>query len=185
MRSILDLFRSRQQATSSAAGDTATVRKIVRALDEMDGERARFVAAFAYLLGRVANADLDISADESAKMEEIVREFGDLPEEQAVLVVEIAKSQNRLFGGTENFKVAQEFKELAERQRRRELLHCLFAVSAADDSISGDEEGQVRQIAEELGFSHREYVEVRSAYNDKRSVIQRLRTQDPDTASGD
>ena len=141
----------------------------------MPPEKARFVAAFAYLLGRVAHADLDISAEETAEMEDIVRRFGDLPEEQAVLVVEIAKSQNRLFGGTENFQVAREFKQLASAEQRRELLHCLFAVSAADDEISGDEEIQLRQIAEELDFSHREYIEVRSSYNDKRSVIQRLR----------
>lgn len=174
LRSILDLLRSGSRSAVDDPGATVTVRKIVRALEEMDAGRARFIAAFAYLLGRVAHADLDVSAEETRKMEDIVRELGDLPEEQAVLVVEIAKSQNRLFGGTESFKVAQEFREIADRDQRRELLHCLFAVSAADETISGDEEAQIRQIAEEMGFSHREYVEVRAEYNDKRSVIQRL-----------
>lgn len=177
MKSILDLFRRRSHEPSGG-GDTATVRKIVRALEAMDAERARFVAAFAYLLSRVANADLDISADETRAMEDIVRSFGELPEEQAVLIVEIAKSQNRLFGGTEDFQVAQEFKRLSSREQREELLHCLFAVSAADDEISGDEEAGIRQISDELGFSHREYVEVRTHYNDKRSVMRRIRAED-------
>ena len=176
MKSILALFRSRGAAAGrrldDQSGATATVRKIVRALEEMEPARARYVAAFAYLLGRVAHADLDVSDEETRRMEEMVMRFGDLPEEQAV--VEIAKSQNRLFGGTENFQVAREFRELASREERRELLDCLFAVSAADETISGEEEAQIRQIAEELGFSHREYVEVRSGYNEKRSVIQRL-----------
>ena len=177
MNSLFDFFRggSRQPASE---GDTATVRKIVRALEEMDGERARFVAAFAYLLSRVANADLDISGGETRAMEAIVRRFGELPEEQAVLIVEIAKSQNRLFGGTEDFKVAQEFKGLSTREQREELLHCLFAVSAADDEISGDEESRIRQIADELGFSHREFIEVRTHYNDKRTVMRRVRGED-------
>ncbi len=175
MRSLLDLFRSRSREPAAAGGDTATVRKIVRALEEMDGEKARFVAAFAYLLSRVANADLEISGDETREMEDIVRRFGELPEEQAVLIVEIAKSQNRLFGGTEDFQVAQEFKRLSSREKREELLHCLFAVSAADDEISGDEEAGIRQIADELGFSHREFVDVRTHYNDKRSVMRRVR----------
>ncbi len=174
MKSLLDLFRSRGREPATG-GDTATVRKIVRALEEMDGERARFIAAFAYLLGRVANADLDISADETREMEEIVRRFGELPEEQAVLIVEIAKSQNRLFGGTEDFQVAREFKRLSDRAQREELLHCLFAVSAADDEISGDEEARIRQIADELSFSHGDYISVRSTYNDKRSVMRRVR----------
>ena len=177
MRSLLDFLR-RPGRQPGAQGDTATVRKIVRALEEMEPESARFVAAFAYLLSRVANADLDISEDETGAMESIVRDFGDLPEEQAVLIVEIAKGQNRLFGGTEDFQVAQEFKRLSDRGQREELLHCLFAVSAADDEISGDEELRIRQIADELGFSHREYVEVRAHYNDKRSVMQRMRRKD-------
>ena len=174
MRAFLDLFRSRS-LDKTQRGETATVRKIVQALDEMDSERAQFIAAFAYLLSRVANADLSISAEESREMEEIVRRFGELPEEQAILIVEIAKSQNRLFGGTEDFQVTQEFKRLSRREQREELLHCLFAVSAADDEITGEEEGQIRQIADELGFSHREYITVRTKYNDKRSVMKRLR----------
>ncbi len=177
MKSLLELFRG-DGATDGGGGgdgDTATVRRIVRALEEMEGERARFVAAFAYLLGRVANADLHISADETRQMEEIVRGFGDLPAEQAVLVVQIAKSQNRLFGGTEDFQVAREFKGLASREEREDLLHCLFAVSAADDEITGEEEARIRQIADELGFTHREYVDVRAHYNEKRSVMRRVR----------
>lgn len=178
MPSILDFVRAAIArpggADADREGDTATVRKIVGALADLEPERARYVAAFAYLLGRVAHADLDIDRRETREMEDLVRGFGDLPEAQAVLVVEIAKSQNRLFGGTENYQVAREFKQLSTPEERRELLDCLFAVSAADDAITGDEEAQLRQIAEELGFSHREYVEVRSTYNDKRSVIQRL-----------
>jgi uncharacterized tellurite resistance protein B-like protein len=180
MPSILDFVRSaiRRPDADETSGDTATVRKIVGALEDMDPERARFVAAFAYLLGRVAHADLDVGRRETREMEELVQSFGDLPQAQAVLVVEIAKSQNRLFGGTENYRVAREFKLLSTPGERRELLDCLFAVSAADDAITGDEEGELRQIAAELGFSHRQYVEVRSAYNDKRSVIQRLDRKD-------
>ena len=176
MRSLLELFRNRSRDLEPSAS-TATVRKIVGALDAMDSERAQFIAAFAYLLSRVANADLDISGEETAKMEEIVRRFGELPEAQAILIVEIAKSQNRLFGGTEDFQVAQEFKRLTNRDQRVELLHCLFAVSAADDEISAAEESRIRQIADELGFSHREYIDVRSSYNDKRTVMRRFASQ--------
>ena len=108
-------------------------------------------------------------------METIVRRLGHLPEEQAVLAVQIAKSQARLFGGTENFLVSREFNELASREQKEELLDCLFAVSAADDSISSVEEAQIRQIASELGFTHREFVDARSAYSDQREVMRGFR----------
>jgi uncharacterized tellurite resistance protein B-like protein len=156
-------------------GDTDTVRKIVGELEAMPRERARFVAAFAYILGRVAHADHHFSDDETAAMEDIVRRFGDLPEEQAVLVVQIAKSQNRLFGGTENFLVTREFRDISSPAERRHLLDCMFAVSAADDSISSAEESQIRQIASELGFSHREFVLARLAYSDQREVLRSFR----------
>ncbi len=166
-----------EAAPPSGDGETATVRRIVRKLESMDPARARFIAAFAFILARVANADLDISDDETQAMEGIVKEFGGLDEDQAVLVVQIAKSQNRLFGGTENFLVTREFRDIATREQHVELLHCLFAVAAADDSISTGEEEGIRQVANELGLDHSDYVEIRSSYNDKREVIRRLHEQ--------
>jgi uncharacterized tellurite resistance protein B-like protein len=154
--------------------EVEAVRRIARELEAMEPERARYVAAFAYLLSRVANADLSVSEEETLKMERIVQALGHMPPDQAALVVEIAKGQNRLFGGTENFLVARELKEMATREQCLELLDCLFAVSAADESISGAEETQIRQIASELGFTHAELVQARSAYNDKREILKGL-----------
>jgi uncharacterized tellurite resistance protein B-like protein len=172
---IADWF---QRLRASAAdrdphGDTDTVRRIVSELEQLDATRARFLAAFAYVLSRVAGADLHISDVETNKMVDLLRRAGHLPEAQAVLVVQIAKSQHRLFGGTENYLVTREFREIASDAERRELLECLFALSAADDAISGEEENQIRQIASELGFSHPEYIQARLAYSDKRTVFRR------------
>jgi uncharacterized tellurite resistance protein B-like protein len=154
--------------------EVEAVRRIARELEAMEPERARYVAAFAYLLSRVANADLKVSQEETLKMERIVQALGHMPPDQASLVVEIAKGQNRLFGGTENFLVTRELRDLATREQCLELLDCLFAVSAADESISGAEETQIRQIASELGFTHAELVQARSAYNDKREILKGL-----------
>ena len=98
-----------------------------------------------------------------------------IPEEQAVLVVAIANNQNLLFGSTEDYLVTREFREIATDEQRHELLDCLFAVSAADDTITGDEETQIRQVSNELGFSHREFIQARLAYTDKRSIFKRDR----------
>ena len=171
--SMLEWFRAMRSPASAGHGDTDTVRRIVGELDKLEPQRARYLAAFAYVLSRVANADLHISEVETATMVDLVRRVGNLPEEQAILVVEIAKGQNRLFGGTENFLVTREFRQIASDQERHELLDCLFAVSAADEAISAEEEAQIWQIASELGFSHAEYVDVRLAYSDKRTVLRR------------
>ncbi len=151
-------------ADDHAAGDTRTMRRISAELEALPAARARYLAAFACLLGRVAHADSSVSAAETAKMQEIVQVLGHLPAAQAVLVVEIAKNQVRLFGGTENFLVARRFRELSTPEQRIELLDCVFAVSAADESITVAEEGQARQISQELGLTHEQFVAARAAY---------------------
>ena len=175
--SFLKMLGFSGEEEDRVSGGTATVRKIVAELETMDPEEARYIAAFAYILGRVAHADLDISEVETRKMEEVICQLGHLPEEQAVLVVQIAKSQNRLFGHTENFLVTKEFAQVSTPEQRQELLDCLFAVSAADESITSAEEAQIRQIASELGFSHRQFVEARKVYSRHREVLKSL--QDP------
>ena len=178
MTSILEWLRAARPADSSNRGDTDTVRRIVTELDKLDSGRARYLAAFAYVLSRVAGADLHISEVETGKMVELVQQIGHLPEVQAILVVEIAKSQQRLFGGTENFLVTREFREIASEQERQDLLQCLFAVAAADAVISAEEDSQLWQIAGELGFTRQEFVQVRLAYSSQRTVLQ---PQRPDT----
>jgi uncharacterized tellurite resistance protein B-like protein len=171
--SILEWLRTVRSTGPTDDGDTDTVRRIVHELDQLEPKRARFLAAFAYVLSRVAAADSHISEEETSAMVDRIRQAGNLPIAQATLVVEIAKSQNRLFGGTENFLVTREFREIATDDERLDLLHCLFAVSAADDAISSEEDAQLWQIAGELGFSHPEFVKVRLRYSDKRTALRR------------
>lgn len=166
--SILDLFGWRgdrkTQARAASSADTETVRKIAAALDRLDPERARYVAAFAYILSRVARADLRISDEELEEMERLVQEKGGLPEEQAVMVVQMAKTQSILFGGVENFLVTREFDKIATREQKIALLHCLFGVSAADESISSAEDTTIRAIAGELHLDHADFISVKSAH---------------------
>jgi uncharacterized tellurite resistance protein B-like protein len=151
--------------------ESETVRRIVAELDQLDPERARYIAAFAFILSRVANADLNIGKRETSVMERIVVEQGGLPEDQAVIVVQMAKTQSLLFGGTENYLVTREFNRIASRREKLALLDCLFAVSAADETITTVESNVIRQIADELMLDHRDYADVRSRYRDHLAVL--------------
>ncbi len=172
--SILEFLGFKSQADAGAsAADTETVRSIVEQLDHMEPEQARYVAAFAYILSRVARADLHVSHEETRAMERIVIEHGELSEEQAVIVVQMAKSQNLLFGGTENFLVTREMRQAATRGQKLALLDCLFAVSAADDSISTAEDSVIRQIATELLLEHADFISVRARYREHLAVLKK------------
>ena len=158
-------------APSAHEGDTDTVKRIVSELEALEPRQARFLAAFAYVLSRVANADSTICVHEREAMREIVQQLGHLPEAQALLVVEIAKSQARLLGGTENYLVTREFQDVATAAQRLELLDCLFAVAAADDEVSHEEELSLGQIGMELGLTSPEVAAVRSTYLDRLATL--------------
>jgi uncharacterized tellurite resistance protein B-like protein len=146
----LKSIRSWLGLDSAETQDIAPLRETLDALDHLEPERARYLAAFAYLLGRIAHADHVVSAGETSAMETLVREQGQLSIEQAMVVVQLAKTSNRLFGGTANFLIAREFSTLATYDQKLALMRCLFAVSSTDQAISTAEEGELYRIAKEL-----------------------------------
>lgn len=142
----------------------APLRETLDALDHLEPERARYLAAFAYLLGRVAHADQHVSPEETSAMETIVREQGQLSEDQAMVIVQLAKTSNIMFGGTANFLIAREFSNVATYEQKLALTRCLFALSAIDETISVAEEGEIHKIANELRIAHPDLVALRVAH---------------------
>ncbi len=175
---ILDLILGKGTDGSLRMGEvdrgspeTETVRKIVDELDDLEPQRARYIACFSYLLSRVAHADLDISDEETEAMERIVLERGQLPEPHVLIVVQMAKTRAKIFGATEDFLVAREFNEVADKNQKLALVDCLFAVSAAHEGISSIEDAEIGKIANELKLSREEVASLRSAYQDHLNVL--------------
>jgi uncharacterized tellurite resistance protein B-like protein len=185
---MFDRFlHSKQQPTPAAAaapvtppanpalGETATVRRIVAKLEAMPPEEARFLAAAAYTLARAANADLDISDDETAAIERELREGEHLDEATAVMVTEMAKLQAKTVGGTEDYVVTREFKAISTPELRLRILRACFAISAANGTISADETAVLNQIAEELDIEDADLNAIRGDYHEQLSSVQAIR----------
>ena len=158
-----------------SAAETATVRRIVARLEALPPEEARYLASFAYVMSRAANADFDISAEETALMEQFAVQSGGLDEAQAVLVVEMAKLQARAQGGTEDFVVTREFRSISTPEQRRAVVRCCFAVAAADGSIGAEEASVVNEIARELDLELNEINTLRDEFHDQLSAVQAVR----------
>jgi uncharacterized tellurite resistance protein B-like protein len=165
---ILGLGHERDTSTR----DTETVRRIARQLEGIEPAQAKYLAAFAYVLARLAHADLKIDSAETAEMERVVNQLAGLSEAETALVVQIAQSQARLLGGTENYIVTRQFREMSTREQRGELLQCLYAVAAADGTISSEEGAEIVAIGEELGFTRAEANSLRGTYRDKLAEFQ-------------
>ena len=168
----------RAAAAGSAAGaapDTATVRRLVSQLEALPPERARYLAAASYVLARVANADLVMSPEETTFMERTLVEESGIGEAEAILVVEAAKQQARLFGSTEDYLVTREFKRISDPEQRLRLLRACFMAAAADMSISSAESATLDQIASELDIDAPALGALRSEFGDRLSVVQAMR----------
>lgn len=169
------------EATDTGSGgagsrvDSQAVADIAARLEPLGRERARYVAAFAMTLARAARADLEVVDRESSALVKGLEQTTDLPRDEAELVAEMALHRNQLLGVSEDYLATRAFRDASSREQRLQLLDAAFAICAADDSITLVEEEEVRQIADELGLEHEEYVTVRSRYRDQREVLRGLR----------
>ena len=168
--SFLDWLGLKPPRTQDPEADV--VHRISQQLDSMDPAEARHLALFAFLLSRVAHVDMATDPAEIVEMERLVATHGGLSAPQAAMVIEVARATQKLLGPTHNFLATREFRDATTPEQKLGLLHCLFAVAGADGSITGDEEEEIRTISRGLLLEDRDYLAVRSAFGDKRSVIQ-------------
>ena len=154
----------RLESTDAGADTNDALRGLLDALDRLEPDRARYLARFAYLLGRVAHADQHVSPAETTLMEELVAREGNIPSDQALIVVGLAKSSSLLFGGSDDFIVARDFAAETDYEQKLALLRCLFAISAVENNISLAEEREIQRIARELKVHRDDVVKMRLDY---------------------
>jgi len=150
------------------------ISAIADALGSLEPEQAQFYATFAYLLARVAGADLRIDDGEKREMERILVQVADVTLAEAELVTRIAGTQMSELGATHNYLVTRRFGEIGNTADKIRLLECLCAVAAADDCITGEESTEIISIALELGLDRTQALAVRSQWKDKLAEFKRL-----------
>lgn len=172
-----NLLRFLGMAEKPGPGEQAdeALHPIASALDGLDPERARFFAAFAYVLARVAGADLRMETSETDAMVDTLGELAGLGPDEARLVVEIACARMDDLEATHNYLVTREFGRLSNSREKIQLLECLYTVAAADGVITGDESNDVASIAEEIGLSRADAIALRSRFRDKLAEFRKLR----------
>jgi uncharacterized tellurite resistance protein B-like protein len=155
---------------AALTAETEAVRNIVARLEALPPDVARLLASMAYVLARAAYADLEISEAETSAMEQELSGSG-LDSSQTVLVVEMAKLQEKTTGGTSDYLVTREFRELSTVEQRMTVLRACYRVCAADDAISGMESATLDEIVNELGITREDAATVRAEFGDKFSAL--------------
>ena len=157
-----------------AVGDTDSVKVLAAQLDELPPARARYLAAFAYLLGRAAHASGAMSDAERAEMVGLADAAG-LETTQGRLIVDMAATLSGEFGATEDFLVAREFKAISTMEERERLLRCVFLVMAADDEIDATESWLANRLAEELDVERPDLNAIRNEFYEQLSSVRAIR----------
>jgi uncharacterized tellurite resistance protein B-like protein len=155
-------------------GDTDSVKVLAAQLDALPPARARYVAAFAYVLGRAAHATGSMSDAEREEMVRLATAAG-LDTAQGPLIVEMAGSLSGEFGATEDFLVAREFKAISTMEERELLLRCCFLVMAADDEIDATESWLANRLAEELDVERPDLNAIRAEFHEQLSGVKEVR----------
>jgi uncharacterized tellurite resistance protein B-like protein len=141
------------------------------ALAHVQPAEARRIAAFAYLLSRVAHADDDVSDAEREAMQRLLVDRAHLAPEQAAIVMGIATSRIVHVRGTQDYLVSREVAGRATLEEKRALIDGLYAVCAADGLISTVEDNDVRRVASEIDLEHQDVVDIRRRYRDSLAVL--------------
>ena len=174
-RRALGLDANGDAHAAPAIGDTDSVRRIAARLEALPPERARFTAAFAYLLARAARVSPASSEAEAAEMTRLVAEVGQLAAENARLVMDLASTRAERFGATEDYLVTREFKAISTPEDRERLIRCCLLVAAADDVVDSDEAWMVNRLAEELDVDRPRLNAIRAEFEDRMGGLRELR----------
>ena len=151
--------------------DVGALDALEDALTNMPPEQARRVAAFAYLLSRVAHADDQVTDPEREAMQRLLVDRAHLAPEQAAIVIGIATSKIVHVRGTQDYPVSREVAGHATVEEKRALIDGLYAVCAADGLISTVEDNDVRRVASEIDLEHGDVVAIRHRYRDSLAVL--------------
>jgi uncharacterized tellurite resistance protein B-like protein len=168
--SILDFLGlgAKGSGDKAPARPATAMEQVVQRLKGLPTKEAEWTAAFAMVIARAARADFEISPEEASAIERLLEQYGGLDPEQASLVAEMVTKRNLLLGAGDDYLATREFRRIAREGGQEKVLHCLFAVSAADDTISLVEEEEISRVAQELGIEDDKLTAIRAKFLEKR-----------------
>ncbi len=174
--SQVSLFRFLGLAVQAdpAAREPESLRELGARLSALAPKDARFVAAFAYLLARVAGADLRTENGERETIATRLGSLAGLEGERARILADAAIAAAASHSASDDHLVARSFREMATDDERRLLVRCLYAVAAADSNITTPEDNEIFEIATEIGMGRSDVVALRAEFKEHLAVLRAL-----------
>ena len=70
--------------------------------------------------------------------------------------------------------MARTYRELSTDEERQRLVRCLYAVAAADSSVTTPEDNEIFEIATEIGMGRTDVVALRAEFKEHLAVLKAL-----------
>lgn len=125
----------------------------------IDDAFLRKLSLKAGLLARVCYQDGDVDKDELQTVQKVLKELGNISDEEASLLVEAGF--NRAARGLDYSHVCRSYFEITEYEERCDFLYVLFKAAAASNGSCHDEIETIRDIAKHLKIPHSKFVEAK------------------------
>jgi uncharacterized tellurite resistance protein B-like protein len=153
-------------ATEDLSGADALRTSIARELPGADAETVAVVTSMAGLLGAVAYADRNYSAEEEARVRHELSRVEGMSLAGIDAICKVLREHIVEISTVQIPRYARALTELADSDLRREVLRALVDLAAADSSFSVVETNLLRQITKSLGLSQQDYVELQAKHRE-------------------
>jgi uncharacterized tellurite resistance protein B-like protein len=162
-----------EEATEKLSGAEVLRANVARELPDADAETVTVVTSMVGLLGAVAYADRDYSAEEEARVRQELGRVQGMSAAGIDAICKVLREHIVEISTVQIPRFARALVELADHELRREVLSALLDLAAADSSVSVVETNLLRQITKSLGLSQQDYVELQAHH---RQHLESLKT---------
>jgi len=166
IRRLLSLFEPAEQAPANPFAEA-----LAGHLDRFPPERLEYLAGFAGQLTRVAWADEEVSEVERERIQGILAESSNLEASEADVVIDLLRGQLENLRGTEDYQLNRAVNAHADLEERENLIDCLFAVAAADGTVSNVEDQEIRKIGHALEIPNERLMDIRGRYRAQLEIL--------------
>jgi uncharacterized tellurite resistance protein B-like protein len=122
-------------------------------------DEANTLALAGGLLARVARVDQQVTDAEFDRIADALVQGWGIDHERAVLVTEVALAESA--AELDFYRLTKEFADSASVALRERFLDALFAVAAADGTISNAESAEISRINANISLTHAQFVQAR------------------------
>jgi uncharacterized tellurite resistance protein B-like protein len=162
------------QADQPPPPQHAFLARMHEQLARLGTDRVEYLAAFAGQLARVALVDSVLSETEEKSIARLLEKHTELSRSECQLVVQLMHHEAETLKGKHNHLLNRAFNRHASSQDKAQLIDSAYAVAAADDRISDEEEQEVRRIAAAILMTHKELMDIRSRYREHLDLLKLL-----------